>query len=593
MFELEVHGGLGRKGTWTRSGQTLTTPLVLFVPTRAHPAPPYAEALFVSDRTEDPRLQIRVSGSFFGPREGRHPDDVPPSKGTPLSMADLEFPEERPAGDLAIVTAEADLSRAANAEVVFLANGPQFERSPREFVGAVRRVKESLGPARVLAVTGLATPSNVPILVYAGIDVVDSSRMVLDSARGLFHTSDGSIEMEEAEPAACGCPACVAGGDLPGHNDFALHRAVLLVRNHLAHGRLRELVERRLANAPWNTAVVRHLDLRGYDLVEPYTPVAGREMLAYASESLHRPEVVRFRRRIMERYAKPPSARVLLLLPCSARKPYSASRSHRRFREAIQACKNPSVVHEVIVTSPLGLIPRELERFYPAGAYDIPVTGDWSRDEAAVVADDLEAFVESNRYDSVVAHLGAEGPIVHRVLPEAFLSSKDRPTSDDSLVALTRTLDQVVGSYGPVARGARFAEDLTTIARFQFGDAGKALLSGATFRGRFPDVRVLQQGTQVAMHTGRGLLSLTLAGGEILSKANAYWVDIEDFHPVGNIFAVGVRDAAPEIRPGDEVAVRHGGEVRAVGTARLSSREMKDFDRGEAVHVRHVREASP
>src|SRR5438552_1980631 len=367
MFELEVHGGLGRKGTWTRSGQTLTTPLVLFVPTRTHPAPTFAEALFVSDRTEDPRLQIRVSGSFFGPREARHPDDVPPSKGTPLSMTDLEFPEERPAGDLAIVTAEADLSRAANAEVVFLANGPQFERSPREFVAAIRRVKESLGPARVLAVTGLATPSNVPILVYAGIDVIDSSRMVLDRARGLFHTSDGSIEMEEAEPAACGCPACVAGGDLPGHNDFALHRAVLLVRNHLAHGRLRELVERRLANAPWNTAVVRHLDLRGYDLVEPYTPVAGREVLAYASESLHRPEVVRFRRRIMERYAKPPSARVLLLLPCSARKPYSASRSHRRFREAIQACKNPSVVHEVIVTSPLGLIPRELERFYPAG----------------------------------------------------------------------------------------------------------------------------------------------------------------------------------------------------------------------------------
>src|SRR5439155_18618970 len=31
--------------------------------------------------------------------------------------------------------------------------------------------------------------------------------------------------------------------------------------------------------------------------------------------------------RIRERYRKPPSARVLLLLPCSARKPYSTSRS--------------------------------------------------------------------------------------------------------------------------------------------------------------------------------------------------------------------------------------------------------------------------
>src|SRR5207244_4743976 len=112
-------------------------------------------------------------------------------------------------------------------------------------------------------------------------------------------------------------------------------------------------------------------------------------------------------------------------------KPYSVRRSQRRFRQAIVVSKNPSAVHEVIVTSPLGLVPRELERFYPARAYDIPVTGDWSRDEAAIVSEDLAAFVEANRYDAIVAHLGAEGPIVHEVPPEAFLSPKDRPTSAD------------------------------------------------------------------------------------------------------------------------------------------------------------------
>src|SRR5207237_3730826 len=143
------------------------------------------------------------------------------------------------------------------------------------------------------------------------------------------------------------------------------------------------------------------------------------------------------RRRMRERYAKPPSTSVLLLLPCSARKPYSTSRSHRRFRDAVLASANPAAVHEVIVTSPLGLIPRELERFYPAGAYDIPVTGDWSRDEAAVVADDLATFVESNRYESVVAHLGADGPIVHRGLPGVFLRLKARATFGDSLASLS------------------------------------------------------------------------------------------------------------------------------------------------------------
>jgi archaeosine synthase len=90
------------------------------------------------------------------------------------------------------------------------------------------------------------------------------------------------------------------------------------------------------------------------------------------------------------------------------------------------------------------------------------------------------------------------------------------------------------------------------------------------------------------MHTERGLLSLTLEGGAILSEAESYWVEIEDFLPKGNVFAVGVLDASHEVRPGDEVVVRHKGDVRAVGTARLGWREMKDLERGEAVHVRHV-----
>src|SRR3989449_3991390 len=331
MFEIDARGGLGRKGRWTRGERTLTTPLVLFLQGGARAAPSYAEGLLVSERTEDPRFQVRVGGSFFAPRQPNDPDDLPAAKGIPLALADLEIPHEAVAGDWAVVSGESDLVAAKAVSGVFIANGPEFERSPREFVSAIRAVRETLGPVKVVAVTGLATPSNLSVLVYSGIDVVDSSRMRLDSARGLFHTADGTVPLAEADRDACGCPACAVGEDLAAHNDRALFREMLLVRNHLVHGRLRELVERRLANAPWNTAVVRHLDLREYGLVEAYTPVAGGEMLAYASESLTRPEIVRFRRRIRERHGKPPSSRVLVLLPCSARKPYSTSRSHRRF----------------------------------------------------------------------------------------------------------------------------------------------------------------------------------------------------------------------------------------------------------------------
>ena len=588
MFEILERGGLGRTGRWTFEGRDVRTPAVLFVHRARAPAPAFAEALLVAERAEDPRFQIRVSGSFFAPRTPAASGDLPPAKGLPRSVAGLEIAQSAVAGPLAVLTSDADFTEAANAEASFLANGAEFARDPRDFVASVARVRETLGPAKPLGVTGLATPANLSVLVYAGVDLSDSSRMALDSARGIFHTADGSLPVAEADRAACGCAACVSGSDLRAHNELALHRELLLVRNHLLHGRLRELVERRLANDPWNTAVLRHLDLRQADLLESYTPVAGGEILAYSHESLTRPEVVRFRRRVRERYAKPESARILLLIPCSARKPYSSSRSHRKFREAILASGNPSVVHEVIVTSPLGLIPRELERFYPARAYDIPVTGDWSRDEAAMVAADLQAFVQANPYDAVVAHLGAEEPIVHQALPQATLTSKGRPTSDESLANLTRTLSEVAASHRPVGRGRRFAEEMSNIARFQFGDPGHVLTENAEFKGRFPNVHVRRAGTQVAMLTERGLFSLTLEGGRLLSPTNAHSVEIEDFVPKGNIFAVGVTGASPDIRIGDEVVVRHGADVRAVGTARMNPREMVDSERGEAVHVRHA-----
>ena len=588
MFEILDRGGLGRTGTWIRGGREIRTPTVLSVHRPHRAAPEYAEALLVAERTTDPRLQIRVSGSFFSERPPEDPDDLPATKAVPLSVADLEIPTPFLLGDLAVVTSGADFAAAASADAVVLANGPEYLRDPRTFVTTMARAREALGPVTPLGVFGVAAPENLAALVYAGVDLVDSSRIVLDSARGVFHTPDGAYPDRADLRAACACPACAGGEDLLAHNERALHRELLLVRSHLAHGRFRELAEKRLANDPWNTAVLRHFDLRHHDLLETYTPVTGGEILAYSASSLTRPEVVRFRHRVRERYAKPPSARVLLLLPCSARKPYSASRSHRKFREAILASARPSVVHEVIVTSPFGLIPRELERCYPARAYDIPVTGDWSRDEAAVVADDLHTFVAANEYDAVVAHLGAEAPIVRAALPQVFVPSESRPTSDEALAALTRTLSDLAGAFDRVPGARRFAEEMSNLARFQFGDAGLALVEGATFKGRFPDVRAIRGGVQVAMHTERGMFSLTLDGGRVLSERDAYCVEIEDFVPKGNVFAVGVTDASREIRVGDEVAVRHAGDVRAVGTARMAWREMLDADRGEAVHVRHV-----
>jgi predicted RNA-binding protein len=43
------------------------------------------------------------------------------------------------------------------------------------------------------------------------------------------------------------------------------------------------------------------------------------------------------------------------------------------------------------------------------------------------------------------------------------------------------------------------------------------------------------------------------------------------------------------VRIGDDVAVVHASDVRAVGVARMCAAEMMIAERGEAVHIRHAR----
>ena len=84
-----------------------------------------------------------------------------------------------------------------------------------------------------------------------------------------------------------------------------------------------------------------------------------------------------------------------------------------------------------------------------------------------------------------------------------------------------------------------------------------------------------------------GQLIPTLEGALSLAEKDLYCVHIFDFEIEGNLFAVGVESASPEIRTGDEVVVLRGDEMVAAGTARMSAPEMEESDRGEAVRIRH------
>jgi archaeosine synthase len=159
-----------------------------------------------------------------------------------------------------------------------------------------------------------------------------------------------------------------------------------------------------------------------------------------------------------------------------------------------------------------------------------------------------------------------------------------------ALERLSSAVSEASGRAGRVEARVRKAEDVASIARVQFGrEAADRLMGGATVEGRPPAYRIKdREGGQRGMVVpDRGRISLTLHGAALVAEeaGNRVWMD--DFDLRGDLFAVGVVDADPGIRPGEEVAVLRGDVLAAVGVARMASAEMMAASRGAAVAVRH------
>lgn len=463
----------------------------------------------------------------------------------------------------------------------------------RKYAHTIESLKagENLLKPMLCPVMGL--PHRLALLAYSGFDLFDSIPLIMASENRGYLTSSGVLEYDRLKELPCSCPYCSSGKrskeNLRNHNYSTAEMELRMVRHAIEQGRLRELVENRVRTDPWLVQNLRLLDIEHSDLLERHAPVTGAPFHAGSKESLSRPEIVRWRRRLEQRYSKPAGARILVLIPCSARKPYSLSKSHLRFRQAIQQSGKADIVHEVIVTSPIGLVPRELELFYPAQHYDIPVTGHWDRDEILMAQEEVKWLVESQKYDLVISHLGDERDAVNSVLKDFVDTSRGEPGNPESLKRLVKAIgDSDVEPGREQGRGRR-AEDLRSLCKFQFGDVGSRLCDDASIWGRWPNVKIMREETQMGMLTGdRGMISLTLEGATAIAGGD-YSVEIDDFTPKGNLFAVGVEKAGKAIRIGDDVAVVHGDEVRAVGVALMTPEEMELAERGEAVHIRHVR----
>ncbi len=473
-----------------------------------------------------------------------------------------------------------DLVIDDSADVVVVPNAYELRKDPRRIVDVVVRLREAAGFGRLLCMLGIGEPSTVAILSYMGVDLFDDS---LPRAAGLERV----LLMPEAEVA-------MGDGDVAGANVDYMEAELAKVRMFIRADRLRELADQRSFSSPSNVALLRLYDQNAYGYAEETCSTVGCRFSCNSTQALRRPDLKRYRDRMRD-YRKPEHKRILLLLPCSAKKPYHISKTHRAFASAIHTAQHDTLVHEVIVTSPLGMVPRELDACYPANSYDIPVTGEWKCEERAMIREMVGSLIQQG-YDKVICHLGDDYELVEG-LAEMECTVVGDPTSPKSLENLDKALRAAAKGMEPVD----YLVDRNNLARglleFQFGrDIADILMDENTYAiGKFPYWKFIREGpedrkkkTQLGMMTPeRGMVSLTLEGAEILAEAGYATVEIMDFELKGNLFAVGVIRADPRIRIGDEAIIVCDGQVRGVGVAMMCGREMTDLKRGIAVKVRH------
>jgi archaeosine synthase len=480
-------------------------------------------------------------------------------------------------------------------ELVILSNARSLWADGEPFIETIAAIRSIWGGGPLLWAPRIALPHRLPLLAYLGIDLLDTTEGRLLAVSGLKMDETLGLRPLDRAPHQDSPTAAELAEIQEGYAS-----ALAQTREALGAGLLRELVEARLVAEPTLGEMLRYADRILGAQLEERTPVVGQGIHRYViAESHRRPEMVRFHSRLKERYRPPPSKEILLLVPCSRTKPYRLSPSHRRLAAAMEGVQPAERIHWVSVSSPIGLVPAELEDVYPARHYDIPVTGEWVESERRIVQEGFDHLVATGRYRACVAHLDpSEYGFLATDRPNAppveWTVMDGRTTSPDSLRTLRASVERALAGSAPVPRGPLTVvrEELHEIAAVQFGRpaADRLFADPLRLHGR-PWFQRLSDGKGTDLATWReerGLFQLTVRGAERLHTAPTLEVEIaSEVRLSGDLFTPGVVRADPSIRVGDAVVLTREGKVVAVGEAALPGRLMTELTRGLAVQVRH------
>jgi 7-cyano-7-deazaguanine tRNA-ribosyltransferase len=246
--------------------------------------------------------------------------------------------------------------------------------------------KKYIIPNKPIHMFGLGLPQYFSLAVACGCDLMDSAAYALYAKENRYFTlSTGTKKLDELEEFPCHCPICSDFSPkeirmfedsmrielLAKHNLYIAFSELRTIRQAIREGNLWELVEQRVRTHP-NLVKALNLIKLNKPFFEVYEKVYKRHGRLYASkESINRPLIYRYKKRIIENYRPPENVKFLIILPELDVKGVTSPSVSIWLKEIAENELIQRIdIHLAFYSFIYGIIPYELIESFPMGQYE-------------------------------------------------------------------------------------------------------------------------------------------------------------------------------------------------------------------------------
>ena len=457
--------------------------------------------------------------------------------------------------------------------VVPLMENYRFKELAEIIIGA----KKGLSPEKPVHLFGCGHPMIFPIAVALGCDFFDSASYIkyAKDNRMLFPT--GTKHLENITENSCLCKVCndyeiseikkMKDSEririIALHNLYVSFAEIKKIKQAIYEGNLWEMVEQRCRVHPMLLPVLNVLK-NHKKYFERFENISKKSAFFYSGkESLNRPLVYRYKKRIKENYNLPNTE--ITITFDESEKPYS-----RHYNEIINKISQVSDAHFVI-NSVFGAVPIELDEIYPIAQSIVPKLEDLEIEVIEKMRKSMENY--SHRLKSGMGLIW------------------DGEQTFDFIRSMTMKKNKFDIDF----------QRVIAIMDFQFGKGANQILENAEIEiikskktGKIRNIK--RNGVHIlSMRAHDGFFTLKIEGAKLLKnefESPKLRVIVDDdsaeFNRTGkNVFSKFVIDCDDEIRPGDEVLIVDKDDILvAIGKALMNREEMIAFNNGVAVKVR-------